>query len=198
VVRRREEQRQEAVHRRRHLGPAHRGRRARRERARPCRCQDHPALGVPDQPIRFGFADGGYAGKLVDWACTILATVVHVVRKPEGQHGFAVTPRRWRVERALARLTAHSRLARDYERDPASSEAMIRWAAINTMTSRIAEVNPPHGNNAGNGSTNHDRVSNTRYEDAQFRQGAIDKKLFYVKTDFRHERRRLPRPDRAG
>jgi hypothetical protein len=27
-------------------------------------------------------------------------------------------------------LTAHRRLARDYERDPALSEAMIRWAAI--------------------------------------------------------------------
>lgn len=26
----------------------------------------------------------------------------------------------------------------------------------------------------------------------------IDKNFFYVKTDFRHERRRLPRPDRAG
>src|SRR5690349_6882853 len=26
----------------------------------------------------------------------------------------------------------------------------------------------------------------------------IDKKFFYVKTNFRHERRRLPRPDRAG
>jgi hypothetical protein len=25
--------------------------------------------------------------------------------------------------------------ARDYERDPATAEAMLRWAAINTMTS---------------------------------------------------------------
>jgi hypothetical protein len=45
-------------------------------------------------PIRFVFA-----GKLVDWARTILAAVMHVVRKPEGQHGFAVLPRRWCVER---------------------------------------------------------------------------------------------------
>jgi hypothetical protein len=28
--------------------------------------------------------------------------------------------------------------------------------------------------------------------------GGIDKSSFYVKTHFRHERRRLPRPDRAG
>ena len=45
-------------------------------------------------PIRLVFADGGFAGKLVDWARTAVATVVHVVRKPEGQHGFAVIPRR--------------------------------------------------------------------------------------------------------
>jgi hypothetical protein len=38
------------------------------------------------------------------------------------------------VERTFAWLTAHRCLARDYERDPALSEAMIRWAAINTMT----------------------------------------------------------------
>ena len=91
---------------------------------------------------RFVFADGGLAGKLVDWARTILATVVHVVRLPEGQHGFAVIPRRWCVERTLAWLTAHRRLARDYERDPATSEAMIGWAAITTMTSRIARGEP--------------------------------------------------------
>jgi hypothetical protein len=79
----------------------------------------HPSLTVtvaaaPDppvgayliSPIRFVFADGGFAGKLVDWARTILATVVHVVRKPEGQHGCAVIPRRWCVERTLAWLTA--------------------------------------------------------------------------------------------
>jgi hypothetical protein len=57
---------------------------------------------------------------------------------------------------------AADRIARDYERDPATSEAMIGWAAINTMTSRIAQANPPRGNNAGTGPTNHDRVSNTR------------------------------------
>jgi hypothetical protein len=34
-------------------------------------------------------------------------------------------------------LTAHRRLARDYERDPAVSEAMIRWAAINQMIRRL-------------------------------------------------------------
>jgi transposase len=88
--------------------------------------------------VRYVFADGGFAGRLLDWAQNILATTLHIVRKPAGQQGFAVIPRRWAVERTFAWLTAHRRLARDYERDPAMSEAMIRWAAINTITRRIA------------------------------------------------------------
>ncbi|MEU6699162.1 hypothetical protein ABZ881_15510, partial [Pseudonocardia sp. NPDC046786] len=39
-------------------------------------------------------------------------------------------------------LTAHRRLARDYERHPAASEAMIRWAAINTITHRLTRGKP--------------------------------------------------------
>src|SRR3954464_4569701 len=92
--------------------------------------------------VRFVFADAGFAGRLVEWAARILATTIEIVRKPAGQRGFAVIPRRWAVERTLAWLTAHRRLARDYERDPAVSEAMIRWAAINTMTRRLARGGP--------------------------------------------------------
>ncbi|MBB4772024.1 transposase [Actinomadura catellatispora] len=52
-------------------------------------------------------------------------------------------PRRWAVERTLAWLTAHRRLARDYEHHPATSEAMIRWAAIGLMTRRLARGGRP-------------------------------------------------------
>src|SRR5918997_462523 len=79
-------------------------------------------------PVRHVFADQGFAGRLVDWAATRLQMTVQIVRKPAEQRGFAVHPKRWVVERSLAWLTAHRRLARDYERDPAVSEAFIRWA----------------------------------------------------------------------
>lgn len=92
--------------------------------------------------VRFVFADGAFAGRLLEWADTILRTTLHIVRKPADQRGFAVIPRRWAVERTFAWITAHRRLARDYERDPAVSEAMIRWAAINTITRRIARGTP--------------------------------------------------------
>jgi transposase len=91
---------------------------------------------------RFIFADGAFAGCLLDWAARILSIVIAVVRKPVDQQGFAVIPRRWAVERTFAWITAHRRLARDYERDPKYSEAMIRWAAINTMTRRLARGVP--------------------------------------------------------
>jgi transposase len=84
-------------------------------------------------PVRHVFADQGFAGRLVDWAATTLKTTIKIVRKPADQRGLAVHPRRWVVERTLAWLTAHRRLARDYERHPEVSEAIIRWAAINGM-----------------------------------------------------------------
>lgn len=89
-------------------------------------------------PVRFVFADAGFAGRLVTWAKRFVAITLHIVRKAPGQVGFAVIPRRWVVERSLAWLTSHRRLARDYERDPAVSEAMVRWAAIDQIARRLA------------------------------------------------------------
>ena len=42
----------------------------------------------------------------------------------------------------MAWLTAHRRLARDDERDPAYSEAMIRWAAIGGMARGLTRGHP--------------------------------------------------------
>ena len=52
------------------------------------------------------------------------------------------TRARWVVERTLAWLTACRRLARDYERVPEVSEAIIRWAAIAGMARRITRGEP--------------------------------------------------------
>ncbi|MFI6079352.1 IS5 family transposase [Actinoplanes sp. NPDC051343] len=93
-------------------------------------------------PVRYVFADSGFAGRFVDWARDTLRTTVEIVRKPADQRGFAVQPRRWVVERTLAWLTANRRLARDYERQPEVSEAIIRWAAIAGMARRITRGHP--------------------------------------------------------
>ncbi len=57
--------------------------------------------------VRFVYADAGFAGRLLDWAATILQTTIEIIRKPPEQRGFTVLPRRWVVERTLAWLTAH-------------------------------------------------------------------------------------------
>ncbi|MEU7778807.1 transposase [Micromonospora parva] len=75
--------------------------------------------------MRHVFADSGFAGRLVDWARDLLRTTVEIVRKPANQKGFVVHPRRWVVERTLAWLTAHRRLARDYETHRATTPAEI-------------------------------------------------------------------------
>ena len=93
-------------------------------------------------PIRHVFADQGFAGKLVDWAADTLKTTIEIVRKPPDQQGFVVHPRRWVAERTFAWLTAHRRLARDYERDPGVAEYMIRWAAIAGMLNRLTRGGP--------------------------------------------------------
>lgn len=91
---------------------------------------DHPTV----QKI---WADQGFAGRLVDWAATALKRTVEIVRKEPGQRGFQVQPKRWAVERTYAWLTAHRRLARDYEHHPAHAETMIRWAMISIMVRRL-------------------------------------------------------------
>ncbi len=45
---------------------------------------------------------------------------------------------RWVVERTLGWLGLHRRLVRGYERDPATFEALIRWAAIDQVVGRLA------------------------------------------------------------
>ena len=88
------------------------------------------------------WADGGYAGKLVDWAEAVAHITVEIVRKPLGIRMFQVLPRRWVVERTFAWIVKCRRLDHDYERLPETSEAMIKWAMIGLMVRRLE---PPPG-----------------------------------------------------
>ena len=93
-------------------------------------------------PARFIVADAGFAGRLLEGGRPHPGDDDRGGPQTRRPAGFAVIPRRWAVERTLAWITAHRRLARDYERDPKHSEAMIRRASINTMTRRLASGHP--------------------------------------------------------
>ena len=91
--------------------------------------------------ITLAWADAGYSGKLTTWAQASLHLGVAIVRRREA-HTFQVLPRRWVVERTFAWISKHRRTVRDYERLPASHEAMVLWAMIALMAQRLAQAPP--------------------------------------------------------
>jgi putative transposase len=56
------------------------------------------------------------------------------------QPGFHVLPRRWVVERSIARLGRQRRHRRDYERQPATSEALAYLAGIRLLLARLTSL----------------------------------------------------------
>ena len=84
------------------------------------------------------WADGGYAGKLVEWAKCTGGWRLEVVPRPVQQHTFQVLPRRWVVERTFAWLGRHRRLSKDYEALSETTEAWIHTAMTWLMLRRLA------------------------------------------------------------
>ena len=88
--------------------------------------------------LRLIWVDGGYRGKLLDWALNYCRCRLQLVLRSDSQKGFAVLPRRWVVERTFSWLNHHRRLSKDYEVLTASSEAFIYIAMIRIMLRRLA------------------------------------------------------------
>jgi putative transposase len=84
------------------------------------------------------WADGGYAGQLVEWVATQCQWVLEIVKRSDDVKGFQVLPKRWIVERTLAWLSHCRRLSKDYERLAETSEALIYAAMIRLMIKRLA------------------------------------------------------------
>ena len=91
---------------------------------------------VTRRRVKHIWADGGYAGALLDkvrklWRCT-----VEIVKRSE-LHTFKVLPRRWVVERTFGWLGRSRRLTRDYERQAKTGETMVYLAMIRLMLARL-------------------------------------------------------------
>ena len=84
------------------------------------------------------WADGGYAGQLIDWVKDTCGWVLEIVKRDDDQTGFVVLPRRWVVERTLAWLGRYRRLSKDYEALPQTGEALIYAAMAHLMVRRLA------------------------------------------------------------
>ena len=72
--------------------------------------------GVTDQTVQVGFVDQGYTGEEAEYAAAVHKIDLQMVKKPGGQVGFVLLPRRWVGERSYAWLSRFRRLDRDYER----------------------------------------------------------------------------------
>jgi len=100
------------------------------------------------------WADQGYTGPLLDWIAAELGWSVEIVERsprrgfqvtPDGQFQrvslpavFEPLPRRWVVERAFAWIGRHRRMSKDYERLPATSEALVSLTNIRLLLGRLA------------------------------------------------------------
>lgn len=95
---------------------------------------------------RFGWlktiwADGGYAGALIEWVAGLTRhrTInLEIVKRDQAVKGFKILPKRWIVERTFGWLSKSRRLSKDFETRPDSSVAIIHIAMIRLMTKRIA------------------------------------------------------------
>jgi putative transposase len=62
--------------------------------------------------LRLIWADGAYAGQLVDWASTLGGWLIDVVKHAMNRHSFEVLPRRWVVERTFGWLGRNRKLSK--------------------------------------------------------------------------------------
>ena len=89
------------------------------------------------------WADGGYAGQLVEWTAAFGNWVLEIVKRTDDVKGFKLLPHRWIVERTFAWLGRYRRHSKDYEYLTASSEAMIKISMINLMLHRLSPEKKP-------------------------------------------------------
>ena len=85
--------------------------------------------------LRRVWVDAGYKAGAIAWCQDKSGVVLEVVAKDKEQSGFVLQHRRWVIERTFSWLSAHRRLARDYEACLEHSEALI-WIALSRILLR--------------------------------------------------------------
>ena len=86
------------------------------------------------------WADGAYTA-VVAWVRQQLGWLLTTILRPTGVKGYVHLPKRWIVERTFGWLNRYRRLAKDYERTIASSEAFVKIAMIRLMLRRLRPAN---------------------------------------------------------
>jgi transposase len=87
--------------------------------------------------VKHLFGDAAYDHRQLMDKAAFLDFTVEVVRRLQGQQGFAVQPRRWVVERTFAWLLRWRHLVRDYEQRIDVSHNLIYIAMGSILMRRI-------------------------------------------------------------
>jgi len=86
-------------------------------------------------------ADGGRAGRVVQWAKHAFGRTIEIVKRPDLGR-FVVLPECWIVERTFGWLGPYRRLSKGYPTLPESSETRSRIGIINLMIHRLSAGQP--------------------------------------------------------
>jgi transposase len=95
---------------------------------------------VTGASVEVAFVDQGYTGGQPAEAAAAHGIQLEVVKLPEAKKGFVLLPRRWVVERSLAWAARFRRLARDYERLPATLAGFHVLAFVILLLKRFVEM----------------------------------------------------------
>ena len=82
--------------------------------------------------VKIVFADGGYAGQLIQWVKDETDWTMEIVKRDE-LHTFKVLPKRWIVERTFGWLMFWRILNRHHERKHDTAETIMRIAMTKNM-----------------------------------------------------------------
>ena len=97
-------------------------------------------LGERFPRLRVIWADGGYAGRLVEHVRATWHWLLQIVSRPADATGFVVLPKRWIVERTFAWLGRCRRLAKDFENLAVNALAFLCLGMIRLMLRRLARL----------------------------------------------------------
>jgi len=92
--------------------------------------------------VELAYVDQGYTGEEVAADAAAAGITLEVVKLPEAKRGFVLLPRRGVVERSISWMRRFRRLAKDYERLPATVAGLHFFAFAWLMLSRAVKLFP--------------------------------------------------------
>ena len=92
------------------------------------------------QSVELAYVDQGYTGEQAEQAAAAQGIQLQVVKLSQAKKGFVLLPRRWVVERSFAWAARFRRLARDYERLPATLAGLHFLAFAIVLLHRFLEL----------------------------------------------------------